>query len=145
MTYLSVIPVIRCTSDTGLQWQASLPPMRTKRNMASSAGTVSPKVLLVVAGGLDFLDRELTEVEVLIEGSWYYVEPRLPAQGYDMTSTVHQDEVVFTSRHGDYIIYTCSIASLFSSCTTDFKAPGSLWESLLAPGLDSTTISYFSI
>ncbi len=128
------------TSDAGILWQASLPPMRTERNMASSVGTTSPEVL-VVAGGLDANDTVLKEVEVLIENFWYYVEP-LPAQGYDMNSTIHQDEVVFTSAYGS--IYTCDIASLVSSRYT--KLSVSHWKSFTTPwrGDTTTTISYSS-
>ncbi len=111
-------------SDTGLEWQASLPPMRTNRHKTSSVGTTSPEVL-VVAGGLDCNSKKLKEVEVLMEGVWYYVNP-LPEGCYDMTSTIHEDEVVFTSAYGS--IYICNIASLVSSCYNK-KFSVSHWKS----------------
>ena len=128
------------SSATGLEWRPSLPPMRTKRYWTSSVGTTSPEVL-VVAGGFGTDGRVLDEVEVLVEDNWHSVNP-LPEPCYNMTSTLHQDEVVFTDRYSKSI-FICEIDSLISSCTTSSKHK-SPWRHVRAVDLLTTTVSYSS-
>ncbi len=101
------------TSDTGLEWQPSLPPMQTKRYYVSCIGTRSPP-LLVVAGGLGCNAIFLDIVEVLLEEWWYTVDP-VPKPYHGMAATLHQDEVVFTDWHSA-TIFKCDCTSLISSC-----------------------------
>ncbi len=128
------------SSATGLEWRPSLPPMRTKRYKTASVGTTSPEAL-VVAGGRGSDDGELDEVEVLVEDNWHSVNP-LPKPCNHMTSTLHQDEVVFTDRYSNSI-FTCEIDSLISSCTTSSKHK-SPWRHVRAVDLLTTTVSYSS-
>ena len=81
------------TSDTGLQWQPSLPPMPTKRCYTSSVSIRSPEVL-VVAGGQVSGGRKLNVVELLLGDQWGTVDP-LPAPCYSMQSTLHDGNLYF--------------------------------------------------
>ncbi len=128
------------SSVTGLEWRPSLPPMRTKRYRTASVGTTSPEAL-VVAGGRGSDDRVLDEVEVLVEDNWHSVNP-LPKPCEYMTSTLHQDEVVFTDRHSNSI-FICEIDSLISSCITSSKHK-SPWRHVRAVDSHTTTVSYSS-
>ena len=131
------------TSDTGLEWQPSLPPMSTKRCNVSCISTRSPHVL-VVAGGLGCNTVTLDIVELLLEERWHIVDP-LPKPCHSMTATLLQDEVVFTHWHSA-TIFKCDCTSLISSCTesntTTEDTP--LWALLVAPDKYTTTISYSS-
>ena len=127
------------SSTTGLKWRPSLPPMRTKRYKTASVGTTSPEVL-VVAGGCGS-NGKLDEVEVLVEDNWHSVNP-LPKRCYGMTSTLHQDEVVFTGTYSNKI-FICEIDSLISSCTTSSKHK-SPWRYVRAVDSLTTTVSYSS-
>ncbi len=126
------------TSNTGLQWQPSLPCMRRKRYFTSSVGTMSP-VALVVAGGYGASGKKLDDVEVLVDNEWHSVAP-LPKPCCSMTSTFHQDEVVFTDSYTN-TIYSCSVDSLVSSSKS--LQPSS-WKMFEAPDVFTATISYFS-
>ncbi len=128
------------SSATGVEWRPSLPPMRTKRYRTASVGTTSPEVL-VVAGGRGTDSRVFDEVEVLVEDNWHSVNP-LPKPCYNMTSTLHQDEVVFTDRYSNSI-FTCEIDSLISSCTTSSKHK-SPWRYVRAVASYTTTVTYSS-
>ncbi len=129
------------TSYTGLVWQPSLPPMRTKRYYVSSISTRSPHVL-VVAGGHGYNTVTLDIVELLLEEQWHTVDP-LPKPCRGMAATLHQDEVVFTDRNSA-TIFKCDCTLLISSCTesntTTTDTP--LWTLLVAPHKYTTTISY---
>ncbi len=125
------------TSDTGLEWQPSLPCMITKRYQASAISSTSPDVI-VVAGGIGLGYIVLDEVEVLVQDEWCSANP-LPVPCCGMSSTLHQNDVVFTDRHH---IYSCSIASLISSCTESIDI--SLWRFFNASGSCTTIFSYSS-
>lgn len=131
-------------SDTGLDWQpSSLCDLNTKRYKASSIGIVSPEAL-VVAGGVNE-QGILGDVEVFIENNWHIVAP-LPLPCSDMTSALHQDEIVFTNRDS-FIIYSCSITSLVTSITTTTTTTTEQtprWKSLQVPEKNTTTVSYSS-
>ena len=102
------------TSTTGQQWDPQLPPMPTKRYCTSSVSTRSPEVL-VVAGGRS-PRKDLDVVEVLTDDKWSTADP-LPAPDYAMHSTFHDENLYFIGGVYQYgILYTCSCASLISSC-----------------------------
>ncbi len=122
------------TSDTGLEWQPSLPRMITKRYRASAISSTSPDVI-VVAGGFSLGGIVLDEVEVFVQDEWCSANP-LPKPRYGMSSTLHQNDVVFTDRHHTY---SCSIASL---CTESIDIP--LWRVFDSFGLCTTIFSYSS-
>ena len=132
------------TSDTGLQWQPSLPPMPTKRSHTSSVSTRSPEVLVVSGGGSG--RRNLDVVELLLGDQWSTVDP-LPAPCYCMHSTLHDGNLYFLGGWGqDDTVYTCSCTSLISSCGTNTTTHRPLWRQFKAPGGDRGTaaVSYSS-
>ena len=138
------------TSDTGLQWQASLPPMPTKRCNTSSVSTRSPEALvgapeaLVVAGGSYSGMSSLNEVELLLGDQWSTVDP-LPARCHSMHSTLHDGNLYFIGGWGkDATIYTCSCTSLISSCGTNTTTDRPLWRQFKGPGNHTTVVSYSS-
>ena len=118
------------TSDTGLQWQPSLPPMPTKRSHTSSVSTRSPEVL-VVAGGQISSGLELNVVELLLGDQWSTVDS-LPAPCYYMCSTLHDGNLYITGQ--DATLYTCSCTSLISSCGNTTTTDRPLWRQFKAPG-----------
>ena len=121
------------TSDTGLQWQPSLPPMPTKRSHISSVNTRSPEVL-VVAGGIGSGRWMLNVVELLLGDQWSTVDP-LPAPCRGMHSTLHDGNLYFMGRRGQGdTVYTCSYTSLISSCGTNTTTDRPLWRQFKAPG-----------
>ena len=131
------------TSDTGLQWQPSLPPMPTKRSSTSSVSTRSPEVL-VVAGGKGSGGRRLDVVELLLGDQWSTVDP-LPASCYYMQSTLHDGNLYFMRGEGQgYTVYTCSCTSLISSCGTNTTTDRPLWRQFKAPGNRTAAVSYSS-
>ena len=130
------------TSDTGLQWQPSLPPMPTKRSHTSSVSIRSPEVL-VVAGGKGSVWRELDEVELLLGDQWSTVDP-LPAPCNSMHPTLHDGNLYFTGGGGqDDTVYTCSCTSLIS-CGNNTTTDRPLWRQFKAPGDFTAAVSYSS-
>ena len=121
------------TSDTGLEWQPSLPPMPTKRSHTSSVSIRSPEVL-VVAGGIDSVGRKLDVVEVLVGDQWSTVDP-LPVT-YSGRQCILHDGYFYFWKNYETTVYTCSYASLISSsgkcndATTKIKQ---LWRQFKAP------------
>ena len=100
------------TSDTGIEWQPSLPPMPTKRSHTSSVSIKSPEVL-VVAGGINSDGRKLDVVEVLVGDQWSTVDP-LPAP-YSGKQCILHDGYLYIWENMKFTVYTCSYASLISS------------------------------
>jgi len=128
------------TSTTGLEWESSLPPMPTKRYMASSVSTRFPEAL-VVAGGKDSQYMRLKVVEVLLRDKWTSVD-FLPSPASSMHSTIH-DGKIFFMKDGEEkaTAYYCSCSSLISSITRsseDTAGGRSLWKQLEAPREKST-------
>ena len=123
------------TSTTGEEWEPSLAPMPTKRYDTSSVSTRSPEVL-VVAGGVGEGSHLLDVVEVFIDDQWTTANP-LPAPCCMVHSTFHDGNLYFiggTYKHAT--IYTCSCASLISSCekSSSNTSNSQLWRWLRAPG-----------
>ena len=131
------------TSDTGLQWQPSLPPMPTKRSCTSSVSTRSPEVL-VVAGGKGSGGRDLNVVELFLGDQWSTAYP-LPAPCYSMRSTLHDGNLYFMGGglQGD-TVYTCSCTSLISSCGTNTTTDRPLWRQFKGPYNYTAAVSYSS-
>ena len=131
------------TSDTGLQWQPSLPPMPTKRYSTSSVSTRSPEVL-VVAGGRGSGGWNLNVVELLLGDQWSTVDP-LPAPCWDMHSTLHDGNLYFMGGEGQGgTVYTCSCTSLISLCGNNTTTDRPLWRQFKAPDGDTAAVSYSS-
>ena len=132
------------TSDTGLQWQPSLPPMPTKRSHTSSVSTRSPEVL-VVAGGQSSGWGLLNVVELLLGDQWITVDP-LPASCWGMHSTLHDGNLYFMGGGGQgNTVYTCSCTSLISSCGTKTTTDRPLWRHFKGPrNYVAAAVSYSS-
>ena len=136
------------TSDTGLQWQPSLPPMPTKRSRTSSVSTRSPEVLVVAGGhGSGWRDsggRKLNVVELLLGDQWSTVDC-LPAPCFYMQSTLHHGNLYFMGGGGQGdTVYTCSCTSLISSCGTNTTTDRPIWRQFKAPGDFTAAVSYSS-
>ena len=130
------------TSDTGLEWQPSLPPMPTKRSHTSSVSIRSPEVL-VVAGGIDSDGRELDVVEVLVGDQWSTVDP-LPAT-YSGRQCMLHDGYLYFWKNLETTLYTCSYASLISSsgkCNDATTTIKQLWRQFEAPHAICGLFSY---
>ena len=105
------------TSTVGEDWQASLPPMPTKRYETSAVSAPSSEVL-VVAGGRVSNGRGLDVVEVLLGHQWNTTYP-LPSPCYGIRSTFHDNNFCFTGQVTENkVIYTCSCAALIKCCQT---------------------------
>ena len=131
------------TSDKELQWQASLPPMPTKRSITSSVSTRSPEVL-VVAGGEGSGGRVLDVVELLLGDQWSTVDP-LPAPCFYIHSKFHEGKLYFMGGAGQGdTVYTCSYTSLMSSCDNNTTTDRPLWRQFKAPRDYTTAVSYSS-
>ena len=131
------------TSDTGLQWQPSLPPMPTKRSHTSSVSTRSPEVL-VVAGGQGSGGKGLDVVELLLGDQWSTVDP-LPTPCLDMQSTLHDGNLYFIGGEGQGLtVYTCSCTSLISSCDSNTTTDRPLWRQFMEPLGYAAAVSYSS-
>ena len=121
------------TSDTGLQWQPSLPPMPTKRSHTSSVSTRSPEVL-VVAAGEGSHGLKLNVVELLLGDQWSTADP-LPAPCFYMCSALHDGSLYFIEGgEQGATVYTCSCTSLISSRGTNTTTDRPLWRQFKAPG-----------
>ena len=131
-------------SDTGLQWQLSLPPMPTKRSHTSSVSMRSPEVL-VVAGGYGS-GGKLNVVELLLGDQWSTVDP-LPAPCQWIRSALHDGNLYFMGgeEQGD-TVYTCmcSCTYLISSCGNNTTTDRPLWRQFKTPHSSTRTaaVSY---
>ena len=132
------------TSDTGLQWQPSLPPMPTKRFNTSSVSTRSPEVL-VVAGGQSSVGLE-SNVELLLGDQWSTAAP--PAPHFfvtSMCSTLHDGNLYFMGgREQGATVYTCSCTSLISSCGNNTTTDRPLWRQFRGTSCRSAAAFYSS-
>ena len=134
------------TSATGEDWQPSLPPMPTKRYFTSSVSAGSPEVIIVAGGrGSDY--SALHTVEVLLGDQWSTAYP-LPTPCCDMRSSLHEGNFYFTGgRDQENTIYTCSCASLITSCGltgNDTSTTTPVWRELEAPDDTIAIVSYSS-
>ena len=132
------------TSTTGLQWEASLPSMPTRRYEVSAVSTKYPEAL-VVAGGCGSYGKELSTVEVLLEDKWTPVD-LLPMPEYRMKSTFHDGNLHFMGGlNQNTKVYTCSCSSLISSViesTSNTSTYSPLWRHYhQAPGSKTTAVS----
>ena len=129
------------TSTTGQQWELSLPPMPTKHCDTSSVSTRSPEVMVVAGGKGSHL---LNVVEVLIDDKWTTVDP-LPTSSCKIRSTLHDRNLYFMGGENQHaLIYTCSCASLISSCESSSSNTSNrqLWSWFHASDHRTTAVSY---
>ena len=130
------------TSNAGMDWKASLPPMPTSRYAASAVNTGSPECLIVAGGRSGRENMPVDIVEVLIESKWWTVEP-LPRICSYMQTTVH-DGKWFLAGGGRACFY-CDMKSLLVQCQQSHVNKGSpvpLWSLSQAPSLHSSLASF---
>ena len=116
------------TSDDGMDWVPSLPPMPTARSWVSVVNTRSPECLVVAGGEKPGKSGRVSTVEVLIEEQWYTVQP-LPKRCLIYDSAVHDGKVFFYAWVNHHT-YQCDLNSLISSCTHPDVGKEALWSSL---------------
>jgi hypothetical protein len=131
------------TSDTGVEWKRTLPPMPTKRYSSSAVNTVSPECLVVAGGGGDNLVDSDT-VEVLVDGAWSTVQP-LPLRLSDMKPTIHNGKLYLMGGVSQgTLVYYCDVNSFASQAKAKTEKPNvtSLWESFTVASPRSCSASY---
>ena len=132
------------TSDTGEDWQPSLPPMPTKRCHTSSVSTKISPELLVVVGGRSSGGKYVDVVEVLLREQWNTVDP-LPTPCWNVRSTLHEGNIYLMGGWGqNYYAYSCTATMLLMSCEEGISDGSSLWRKFKAPGERTTPASYLS-
>ena len=100
------------TSDDGVKWETSLPPMSTRRAGASAVNPSSPQCLVVAGGVLGPTVPVLTKVvEVLRDQQWSTVQP-LPVRSSGMGSIVHNGNWYLL---GSSDMFCCNLNKLLHS------------------------------
>lgn len=96
------------TSDSGENWDNSLPHMPTRRALSSAVSIERPEHL-IVAGGIGDYTGTLNTVEVLTDNEWWTAEP-LPKCCRSMKSTLHNGKWYLMGgyTHG----YYCDVNAL---------------------------------
>lgn len=123
------------SSDSGTDWQLSLPCMPTKR-WSPAAVCVGTPECLVVAGGEGSDNSHLRTVEVLKEGVWFAVQPFPSSTDYNMRYTLCNSSLYFMR---DSSIYYCEVSSLLASCngckeSSDASSVSQqLWSQIMSP------------
>ena len=92
------------TSDTGRDWQPSLPLMQTKRHRATALSIGSSPQYLVVAGGHGTKDMPLNVVEVLVGEQWTTVDP-IPKRCYSSNLILHDENLYYMAFNGSGTLY----------------------------------------
>ena len=118
------------TSDTGVKWQPSLPPMPNARVYPTAIGISSPECL-VVAGGTNRSEYEFSEtVIVLIENQWLFVKC-LPELCKVFSSNLHDGKLYLRT---DKSLYHCDLKSLVESCVQpDATKQDPFWSEIPVP------------
>lgn len=118
------------SSDAGLNWQPSLPPMPTKRSESCAISAGTPEHL-IVAGGLGANNESVDIVEIFVNKQWSTVQP-LPTSCFRMCHAVHDGILYFGFKNS--ILY-CYLSLLLAN-TEKFQ-----WSQLELPFEDSSLIS----
>ena len=131
------------SSDNGIDWELSLPPLPTPRSSPSVVNTGSPEYL-IVAGGAG--DVGATHVDVLKGEQWMSAQP-LPWGCSGMLHTIYNWNLYF-SLYGGYgnkkssILY-CNVDSLLATTEPEYSSDFiSVWKELKVPVENSTPVSF---
>ena len=119
------------TSDTGHDWQPSLPPMLTLHCSPSVVNTISPEYLVVAS--------DFEKVEILTERLWVSVEHRMwqcALRGF----IFHNGRLYFDCCRA---IYHCDVEELASCAQRRTDQHHSLWSEIVTPGRDNVNIASF--
>ncbi len=131
------------TSTTGLDWKPSLRAMPTRRYWTSSVSGGSPEVL-VVAGGIDSLDKYLDVVEVLLNDHWTTADS-LPSSCWNMRSTFHEGNFYFTGGAFKWkILFICTLESIIASASNGRTRRLTIWRTVTTLSEINAIISYVS-
>lgn len=114
--------------------------MATKHSHTSSVRTRSPEVLVVDAG-LVSGGRKLDVVEVLLGDQSV---DHIPDPCLDMHSMFHDGNLYFLGGRQGATVYTCTCASLMSSCGNNTTTNRPLWRTFKAPDCNTAAVSYSS-
>ena len=150
------------TSDSGTDWQLSLPPMPNGRVSPLATNTGPSPECVVVAGGKDISEKYRGDVEVLTEMNWHTVKSNL--QTNRMYSCLFHDGTVYCfvthqhlpSKAGIQYVACSKLESLLAACNQmpkeiiklfcDTENKDALWkfdefcmESHVKSGLSRTT------
>ena len=130
------------TSDTGHDWQPSLPPMPTKRAGVSAVSIGSSPQYLVVAGGLKSPGTPLSVVEVLVGEQWTTVA-HLPEPCCTGLSTLHDGNLyIMKGDELGYSIFTCKCNSLCEDAKKNSPTSRALWSEFEAPEHLTNLVSF---
>lgn len=133
------------TSDTGLDWQPTLPPMPIQLYNTSSLGVSSLQALVVV--GVSDLKTLNTSVAVLLGDCWHFGAP-MSTPCRNLQSVCHDDRLYFMGGSGTSgTVYSCSSTSLISSCKDSFSSSAAnkqIWQKERLCGMRARTAVSFS-
>ncbi len=133
------------TSETGLDWRPFLPPLPLNLFSSSAVGVSSPEALVVV-GVKDFSSLNGV-VSVLLGDSWH-MGHTLPIPFWNVQFTCHNDRLyLMGGTNMGPTMYSCTIASLISSCEdsssiTDSDTP--VWQEDRLDFSLGTAVSFLS-
>ena len=141
------------TSDTGFNWQQSLPPMPTKRFFPSAINTETPEYLVVaggigagISGGVEIISADV--VEVLVDETWFGVS-HLPAPCLYSNFALHNGTLYLKHKLSMYYL---EVNNLFDSLNwgslqfvRKFCFPTSFGQQLIVVYDDIFSITHSSI
>ena len=124
------------TGTEQIEWQSSLPPMRSSRCSSSAINAQlkqSQTECIVVAGGYNH--GPLNTVEVFVQGEWSVVQP-LPHKYFSLQYTIH-DGILYLIKEQDKSVFYCKLDSLLSSLSND-----TLWKTSQVPLYSSSYMTF---
>lgn len=123
------------SSDTGMDWEETLPPMPTKRCSASAVNTKTPECVVVAGGDNEDYLPSVT-VEILKEGKWSSTKS-IPRRCYDIKFGLHNQKLYLIGGYGqdNTLIQWCNVKTLIASCghAQVHGKPDSPWNQLDLP------------
>ena len=133
------------TGAEQIEWQLSLPPMKTSRHSSSAINIQtmqSQNECIIVIGGVEEpVNSEeilLNTVEVFVQGEWSIMQP-LPLQCSSIKCTIC-DEVLYLMggyKQGNFVFY-CKLDSFLSS----LRSTDTLWKTSQVPLCYSSCVTF---
>ena len=113
------------TGAEQIEWQLSLPPMRTSRYYSSAINPIQNQTeYIIVTGGLKTPEVRLNTVEVFMQEEWSFVQP-LPLQCSSIKCTIHDGILYLMGGYGpNKSVFCCKLDSLISS----LQSNDTLWK-----------------
>ena len=129
------------TGAEQIEWQSSLPPMKTSRHSSSAIHTRSKQNLtefIVVTGGVESYELQSNRVEVFVQKGWSIVQP-LPHKCYFVKCTIHDETLYLMGGYKqDKSVFYCKLDSLLSS----LQSNDTLWKTLQVPLYNSSCVTF---